>query len=190
MPVKRPHVPTQMFRIATPALVCRTRMRWSVMHCCDRPDFTYVIESLGLYKIGSAKDIAKRLMYLRIGSASELNYIAHCRGREMERVLHKACAVYRHHGEWFSAPAWDLIRPLFTQHRCAACLVLSRCPAPTNALETVSVVVNALRVDPAAPVRSRLATSSPYPRPLPTSISRSKTRVAIGSRGRRIIVHK
>jgi hypothetical protein len=69
--------------------------------------FVYIIESGGLVKIGSARDLKRRLSQLRTGSSQELELL---NGwlldfpQDTERLLHKKYAAHRVRGEWFRLP--------------------------------------------------------------------------------------
>ena len=67
-------------------------------------------QTLGLVKIGSANNVARRLDQLRTACPDELRLIAVINGDvEAERQLHKKFARLRVRGEWFH-PGEDLMR--------------------------------------------------------------------------------
>jgi hypothetical protein len=63
---------------------------------------TYAIEAVGakVIKIGTARDLEKRLRKMQFVSPVELHAFAIC-DQNIERELHRALDVYRSHGEWF-----------------------------------------------------------------------------------------
>jgi hypothetical protein len=65
--------------------------------------FVYFIAgSVGAVKIGSARDVGKRLADLQCGSPIPLEVLATSEGGEkLEREYHRRFATHRLHGEWF-----------------------------------------------------------------------------------------
>lgn len=66
--------------------------------------YVYVVKANGLYKIGSAKDLDRRLMQLRTASPylEEIDFIVCVAYREIEKHLHALFSQKREAGEWFS----------------------------------------------------------------------------------------
>ena len=158
-------------------------MRVKQATCCDRKGFTYIMESFGMIKIGSALRIEKRFRTLRMGSAAPMALLAVSNGRDLERLLHKVCAAGRDHGEWFHLKEWDFIRPLFEQERCASCVILSRAPSTQEARDVIRRLV---AID-AKPLE--LEPIKKHPRKRGTGIPkrRSRTRILIAGNGKRIV---
>lgn len=156
-------------------------MRVKQAPCCDRKGFTYIVESFGMIKIGSALRIDKRLRTLRMSSAAPMTLLAVSNGRDLERLLHRVCAASRDHGEWFHLKEWDFIRPLFEQQRCASCVVLSRAPSTQEARDIIGRLV-AIDARPIKfePVKKRRRG---------IGIKRRRTRILIAGDGKRIVRH-
>ena len=78
---------------------------------CDQralaPDFIYVVECEGNYKIGFSKDVKERMKQLETGAGAHivrpnLTLITHFLGGLVEeQALHKQFAECRINGEWF-----------------------------------------------------------------------------------------
>jgi hypothetical protein len=72
----------------------------------------YVVEAgeTGLFKIGYAKDIQKRLADLQTGCPFKLKLFGTIPGgRDMERTMHILYKPYRTSGEWFSLPFQNFV---------------------------------------------------------------------------------
>lgn len=66
--------------------------------------FVYFVRAgtVGLIKIGHAKDVGARVVGLQTGSQDVLRLVAVVPGgRREERSLHRRFIGLRHHGEWF-----------------------------------------------------------------------------------------
>lgn len=72
--------------------------------------YVYVVRANGLYKIGSAKDLDRRLRQLRTASPylEEIDFIVCVAYREIEKHLHALFSQKREAGEWFSLHEDDL----------------------------------------------------------------------------------
>lgn len=63
----------------------------------------FVAGEVGAVKIGSARDVNKRLIDLQCGSPITLKVLATVEGgQKREREYHRQFAAHRLHGEWFS----------------------------------------------------------------------------------------
>lgn len=75
----------------------------------QKQSYVYFIDAGDLVKIGTTKDISKRLYTLQTGSPVRLTMIGFIAGTEKdEKELHARFSSYRSHGEWFNKSA-DLI---------------------------------------------------------------------------------
>lgn len=72
--------------------------------------YVYVVKANGLYKIGSAKDLDRRLAQLRTASPyiQEVDFIVCVAYREIEKHIHALFSQKREAGEWFSLNEDDL----------------------------------------------------------------------------------
>lgn len=72
--------------------------------------YVYIIKANGLYKIGSAKKLRRRLAQLRTASPylEEVHAIPCFAFREVEKYLHQLFHRKREAGEWFSLSESDL----------------------------------------------------------------------------------
>lgn len=70
----------------------------------------YIVEAAGLYKIGCAKDLDRRLMQLRTAAPylKVIHAIPCVAYREVEAHLHAVFSYKREAGEWFSLNDRDL----------------------------------------------------------------------------------
>ena len=85
-----------------PEIVCRLGVpKQKVFKDMDYVYFIQAIES-NFVKIGSAKNIEKRLSNLQVGCPFELKLINYIYGRSQEVNLHKRFQAYHVRGEWFT----------------------------------------------------------------------------------------
>jgi hypothetical protein len=66
----------------------------------------------GPVKIGRARDVSKRLIMLQVGHHAPLRVLHTarvCDASALERAVHDRLATHRVRGEWFDAPAPDII---------------------------------------------------------------------------------
>ncbi|MEA5554191.1 GIY-YIG nuclease family protein [Anabaena cylindrica UHCC 0172] len=69
--------------------------------------FIYVLKNREYYKIGIAKDVAKRMRKLQTGNPIKHLFVSSSFFEDaptFERLLHEAFAEYRGEGEWFKLP--------------------------------------------------------------------------------------
>lgn len=79
-------------------------LEWDVAPKLDPRSVVYFIEAkaTGLVKIGTTRDLAKRLQMLRCHSHCPLHVVKVIAGeRKVEAELHRRFAAHRSHGEWF-----------------------------------------------------------------------------------------
>lgn len=104
-------VPTETRRAFAVASMEEHEAHTSRMLCCE--GWAYLVECAGLVKIGSAKDVKKRLQSLRTGCPRPLHLLGTLPGgRAVEMRLHAAFDHRRVHGEWFALTPQDLVNIL------------------------------------------------------------------------------
>ncbi|MEH2217588.1 MAG: GIY-YIG nuclease family protein [Nostoc sp.] len=77
----------------------------------DSDRFIYILKSRQYYKIGIAKDVAKRMRELQTGDPVKHLFVSSSFFKDaprFERRLHEAFTEYREEGEWFKLPAKKL----------------------------------------------------------------------------------
>jgi hypothetical protein len=96
------------------SLLRRRLERQKIAAVVERPSHLYVIRcmSTSRLKIGIAVDVEARRLGLQGGSPTQLQVIAvvPAGGRYLEQRLHEHCKLWRLHGEWFEAAAWETLR--------------------------------------------------------------------------------
>jgi hypothetical protein len=73
--------------------------------------FIYILKSDKYYKIGIAKDVAKRIRELQTGNPIKIALVSAAffeNAPQFEKKLHEAFSEYWTHGEWFELPAEKL----------------------------------------------------------------------------------
>jgi hypothetical protein len=90
----------------------RFRIEGPVIFDLPPERFVYFFQSAegGAVKIGSTRNVQRRLREVQTGHQAELRILGVCRGgTRFERELHDRFDAYRLHGEWF-APTRELLR--------------------------------------------------------------------------------
>lgn len=69
----------------------------------DKIQHTYIIRGqlTGRFKVGKAKDVAKRVKDMQVGSPDTLEVVVVLEGARWEKVLHCRLKAHHSHGEWF-----------------------------------------------------------------------------------------
>ena len=81
------------------------------MNAINHRACVYILESQGLYKIGKAANLSKRLAELQAGNPGELNVVATIVTEAyevLERALHRLYVDQRVRGEWFQLSQSDI----------------------------------------------------------------------------------
>lgn len=69
-----------------------------------RIGYVYIVESMGLHKIGKSNDPRRRIIELNQTNCSEINKVGCFKVKNAtttEKMIHKKYKQYKHHGEWF-----------------------------------------------------------------------------------------